>query len=174
MRHVDWRAQGRGWLTDKLPMNLLNVGFIATALPQAKILHLVRDPMDTCFSNLKEVFNRVAGFSYDQADTADYCAGYLDLMAHWRQRFPGRVHDVRYANLVTQPEAEVEAARLACGLPTPVPATAESKGAVTTASSGQVRAGVHTRGLGAWKRYRRHLQPLAARLAQHGVDVDAG
>jgi len=57
-------------LTEKLPSNFLNLGFIARALPHARILHMVRDPVDTCFSNLRTMFSDVNTFSYDQRELA--------------------------------------------------------------------------------------------------------
>ena len=69
---VEWRVEGRRYFTDKLPSNFLNIGFIAHALPQARILHMVRDPVETCFSNLRELFSEANAHSYDLAELADY------------------------------------------------------------------------------------------------------
>ena len=63
-------------LTEKLPSNFLNLGFIARALPQARILHMVRDPLDTCFSNLRTMFSDVNTFSYDQRELAEWYGQY--------------------------------------------------------------------------------------------------
>jgi tetratricopeptide (TPR) repeat protein len=169
-RHISWRAGGRRFVTDKLPMNFLNLGFIAQALPQAKILHTVRDPIDTCFSNLKEAIVGVAGYSYDQNEIADYYAGYRALMAHWQACLPGRILDVDYADLVTEPERALERVRTFCGLSdAPRPnSSLPSMRPVTTASSAQVRGKIHRRGLGAWKRYAPQLCPLRERLQKHG------
>ena len=64
---IAWRLEGRRYFTDKLPSNFLNIGFIAHALPQARILHMVRDPVETCFSNLRELFSEANPYSYDLA-----------------------------------------------------------------------------------------------------------
>ena len=68
LEQVGWRAGGRPFLVDKLPANFLNTGFIRAALPQAKVLHMRRGAMDTCFSNLKELFSNVAAYSYEQTE----------------------------------------------------------------------------------------------------------
>ncbi len=68
--HAHWRAKGKSCFTDKMPLNFLHVGFIARALPNARILHMSRNPMDTCFSNLKELFTEVYPYSYDLDDLA--------------------------------------------------------------------------------------------------------
>src|SRR3546814_13277964 len=84
------RAQGRPFLTEKLPSNFLNVGLIARALPQARFLHMERDPMDTCFSNSRTLFINAGGYSYEQTEMVDYFIGYPALMAHWNRELPGR------------------------------------------------------------------------------------
>jgi len=169
--HVAWRARGKRFIVDKLPANFLNAGFIAAALPQAKIVHLVRDPMDACFSNLKEIFSGVARYSYDQQDMADYCADYHALMAHWRARFPDRILDVGYADLVRDPEHTLARVAAFCGMSEMTIGAAEAaeNKPITTASSAQVRGEIHQRGLGAWTRYAPQLEPLRRRLAARGL-----
>jgi hypothetical protein len=168
--HAAWRAQGRPWFTDKLPLNALHVGFIAEALPAAPILHMVRDPMDTCFSNLKELFNEAYPYSYDLESLATHYGRHRRLMATWHARFPGRVLDVPYEGLVSEPEAWARRILAHCGLPWD-PRCLDVAGrasAVTTASSVQVREPIHGRGIGAWRRYAAPLEPLRARLARDG------
>src|SRR5690606_4037763 len=60
-----WLSRGNRLFTEKLPQNFFNAGFIAKAMPQARFLHLVRDPVDTCFSNLRTLFSGAALYSYD-------------------------------------------------------------------------------------------------------------
>src|SRR5690606_987330 len=76
---LGWRLGKEPAFVDKLPSNFLNIGFICRALPQAKILHLVRDPMETCFSNLRELFSDANAYSYDQLELADYFLQYRRL-----------------------------------------------------------------------------------------------
>ena len=98
-----WHTQDKPYFTDTLPVNVLNVGFIARALPHAKFLHVTRDPMDTCFSSLKEHFPGFYGHTYDQGEMAEYYKGYRQLMAHWRRLYPDRILDVRYGELTIAP-----------------------------------------------------------------------
>lgn len=82
-----WRLSNERCFTDKLPSNFLNIGFICRALPQARILHMVRDPVETCFSNLRELFadaNRIPA----QRELQLLPAGARRLMAHWHAAYP--------------------------------------------------------------------------------------
>lgn len=173
MEGMAWRLGGERFFTDKQPANFLNAGFICRALPQAKILHLVRDPMETCFSNLRELFSGTNEYSYDQLELADYFLQYRRLMAHWHAAYPGRILDVSYERLTRDPEATMREVAAHCGLAY-VPAMNDprnSKRVVSTASSVQVREGVVRRDIPKWAPYARHLQPLAAALREGGVDV---
>lgn len=172
LRHTQWLARGRAYYTDKMPANFANVGFIAKALPQARILHMVRDPMDVCFSNLKELFGDAYPHSYDQIEMANHYLGYRRLMTHWHQRFPGRILDVHYDSLVIEPSVVVRQVLDHCGLiwePHVVAIEARS-GAVPTASTAQVREPIHRRFVGRWRNYAAQLQPLRERLAIVGAN----
>jgi tetratricopeptide (TPR) repeat protein len=153
LAHTQWRAQGKPVYTDKMPPNFLNVSYIARALPQARILHMVRGPMDTCFSNLKEWFAGAYPHSYDQVEMADHFVRYRGLMAHWRAQYPELILDVRYDELVTDPEKVLREAMDFCGLP-----RQEGLAAADT------RGGVHDRCLNRWRRYEAYLGPLKERL----------
>lgn len=164
--HTQWQAQGRAFYTDKLPANFLNVGYLANALPQARFLHLVRDPMDVCFSNLKELFGDAYPHSYDQREMAAHFLRYRALMAQWHAQFPGRILDVAYDALVSDPETTARTVLAHCGLPpaTGLAAIESRTGTIATASAAQVREPIHRRFLGQWRRYETHLQPLKAAL----------
>jgi tetratricopeptide (TPR) repeat protein len=161
------RARGRPFLTEKLPSNFLNIGLIAKALPQARFLHMVRDPVDTCFSNLRTLFTHACGYSYDQIEMAEYFLGYRSLMAHWHRVLPGRVLDVDYARLVADPETVAREVFDHCGLAFEHETLDIDRNAssVATASTAQVRGGIRRDHKAAWKPYERQLQPLIARLA---------
>lgn len=166
LAHTQWWAGGRSHYTDKLPTNFLNVGYIAKALPQARILHMRREAMDSCFSNLKELFADAYPHSYDQREMANHYRHYHGLMAHWHQAFHGRVLDVHYEQLVAAPDTVAREVLAFCGLPweSSVVAPEARRGAVATASAAQVREPIHTRFVGQWKRYEAHLQPLRDQL----------
>ncbi|MFT4256734.1 MAG: sulfotransferase [Pseudoxanthomonas sp.] len=174
---VAWRLDGgKTHFTDKLPANFLNIGFILRALPQAKILHMVRDPVETCFSSLRELFSDVNPFSYDQVELAEYFVQYRRLMAHWHGAFPGRILDVEYARLTADPEATMRKVASFCGLEyrEAMRSTASSSRAVATASAVQVRGEVARRETPKWLPYRDHLQPLIETLRAGGVAVPEG
>ncbi len=166
LARTQWRARGKPFYTDKLPRNFMQIGFIHRALPQAKILRMVRDPMDTCFSNLKELFGAAYPHSYDQREMAGHFRGYQRLMAHWHRALPGRVHDVSYADLVADPERIAREVLEFCGLPWEPACVAieERLSAVATASTVQVREPIHQRSLGQWKRYEQWLETLRQAL----------
>ena len=174
LAHAAWRIGDARWFTDKLPLNVMHLGFICEAFPDAPVLHMVRDPMDTCFSNLKELFNEAYPYSYSLDALATHYGRYRRLLARWHARFPGRILDVPYAQLVTAPEDWARRVIDFCGLPWDPRCVdiASTGGAVTTASSVQVREGIHARGVSAWRRYAAPLEPLRARLQADGW-VDA-
>jgi hypothetical protein len=163
-----WRAKGKPYLTEKLPSNFLNLGFIAKALPQARILHMVRDPLDTCFSNLRTMFSDVNTFSYDQQELVEWYGQYRQLMDHWHKVMPDRILDVHYDALVDDPEGVMRGVLEFCGLPWNAAATTlEGAGAVATASSPQMRGGIIRNRKAAWAPYEKQLQPLIQGLAAY-------
>jgi hypothetical protein len=165
---TSWRAKGKPFLTEKLPSNFLNLGFIGKALPDARILHMVRDPLDTCFSNLRIMFSDVNTFSYDQSELAEWYGQYRTLMQHWHKVMPERILDVHYDELVADPEKVMRGVLDFCGLPwDEAAATLNSAGAVATASSPQMRSGIMKNRKAAWVPYESQLQPLIERLAPY-------
>lgn len=161
------RSEGRPYLIDKNPLNIMYAGFIARALPQARILCLRRDPMDACMSNLKNLFtNDAFAYSYDLDELADYYGRFDRLCRHWRETLGGQFLEVSYEQLAAEPLAVSERVMAFCGLsfdPGLVDIT-RNAAPVTTASSSQVRESINTRGIGAWRKYESQLQPLRKRL----------
>lgn len=172
IERIRWHAEGKPFVTDKLPMNYLNIGAILSALPGARVVHMVRHPMDTCFSNLKEGFAGVADYSYQQESLADFFARYRRLMRHWHALFPGRILDIAYEDLVLHPKETSGRVLVACGLPATDATTDRTRGAVTTASSAQVRGDISGKNIGAWKRYALYLEPLKRQLQAAGEAID--
>lgn len=174
MRGAREAAFGADVFIDKMPVNFIYCGLIAKALPRARILHLVRDPMDAGYAVFKTLFNQAYFFSYEQSQLADYLACYHRLMAHWHALLPGRILDVRYESLVTDTEAEARRVLEFCGLewrPEVLAPDANARPS-TTASAAQVREPVHSRSVGRWREVAGALEPLRARLQRHGL-VDA-
>lgn len=173
-RYLDglaWRLKSEHVVTDKLPSNFLNTGFICQALPQAKLLHMVRDPVEVCFSNLRELFAGANPYSYDQIELADFYLEYLKLMEHWHRTFPGRILDVHYGRLVADPETTISEICTFVGLDyqPEMLDIGNSKRAVSTASAVQVRSGIIRREMPKWKPYEQYLQPMINRLREGGA-----
>jgi hypothetical protein len=162
-----WRARGRPFLTEKLPANLLSAGLIAKALPQAKLLRVVRDPMDTCFSNLRTFFAGAAAYSHDQRQLGGQFLRCDRLARQLHAAMPGRILDVAYEDLVADTEATARRVFDFCGLAFAPEAmdVGRAPGDVATASAASVRDGILRDRGGAWKPYERHLQPLREALA---------
>lgn len=161
-------------VVDKAPLNFLYLGIIALALPGARVVHLRRDPLDSCFAMYKTLFRMGYPFSYDQRDLARYYGAYARLMSHWRERLPGYFLDVDYEDLVSAHEATTRRMLEFCGL-TFDPACLEfhlNPGATATASAAQVREPLHGRSVRSSRRVAAHLAPLRAALRAEGFDVE--
>lgn len=157
-----WRTGGQPYITDKLPSNFLNIGFLAQALPRARFIHMRRDPIDVGLSNLRTLFGTGTGYAYDQMHFVDYFQRYEKLMQHWHAIFPGRILDVEYSDLVAEPEAMARRMAEFCGLPfEPAMVKIEERSdAVATASSVMMRDGIRKDRGKVWKAYETQLQPL--------------
>jgi Flp pilus assembly protein TadD len=163
LAQTQWRARGKPFYVDKLPPNYMLLGFIHRALPHAPILHMVRDPMDVCFSNYKALFGDASySYSYNFSALAAHYASYRRLMRHWHAVMPGRIFDVDYTRLVNDPEGLIRPVLDYCGLPYEPDCADLSRNtaAVDSLSSAQVREPIHTRTLGEWRHYEPQLQPL--------------
>ncbi len=160
--------------TDKLPQNYLMIPLILAALPNAKIVHLTRDPMDACFASFKQLFADAYLHSYDQCEMARHHARYRRLMAVWRERWPGRFFDISYEATVSAFEPGVRELLAYLGLPFEEACLQfhRQTAAVSTASAVQVREPVHSRSVGRWKRYRERLQPMLETLEKAGVSIE--
>jgi tetratricopeptide (TPR) repeat protein len=166
LQQTQWRAEGRPWFVDKLPPNIQLAGFIRKALPQARILHMRRDPMDLCFSNWRALFGDAYGYSYDLQALAAHHGHYARLVAHWHAVMPGAIHDVDYLALASDTEATARALLEHCGLAYE-PGLLQAGGnaaPVATLSSAQVREPIRAR-RAEWQPYARQLEPLRAALA---------
>jgi Flp pilus assembly protein TadD len=159
------------WFVDKLPSNFLYIPLILKSLPQARVVHVARDPMDACFASFKQLFADAYPHSYDQAETARHFVRYARLMALWSERFPGRIVTVRYEDVAGDLEPNARALIDALGLPWEDACLEfhRQPGAVATASAVQVREPAHTRSVGRWRRYERQLEPMRLVLREAGL-----
>ena len=159
---------------DKMPLNFFYLGFIALALPRAKIVCLRRHPLDSCLSVYRQLFAvtfSYYNFAYDLGDIGRYYVLFDRLMAHWRRVLPGRVLEVQYEALVERQESETRRILEFCGLPwEPACLNFQDNAApVATASSVQVRAPLYNTSVGRWRRYRAHLEPLVEQFDAAGI-----
>jgi tetratricopeptide (TPR) repeat protein len=147
---------------DKLPNNFLYVGLILLAMPNAKIINTVRNPMDNCFGCFKQLWAEGQNFTYDLEDLGRYYRDYHRLMAHWQAIFGDKIYSVNYEAVVADLETNVKALLDYCGLPMEEQCLRfhETERAVNTASSEQVRQPIYTSAVAYWKHFDEHLQPL--------------
>lgn len=162
-----WRARDKTFYIDKQPPNWVLAGLIHAALPGARILHLVRDPMDVCFSNWRAFFGDTYSYSYAMDTLTAYYRGYRRTLQHWHAVMPGAILDVPYAELVREPDATLRKVLDFCGLAWESGCSDITRNAAPSAtlSAAQVRSPVHDRAFGEWRRYAMHLSGLESALA---------
>ena len=153
-------SNGCWFVSDKMPQNFMHIGLLLKALPEAKVIHVKRDPAATCWSNFKHYFSvKGLGYSYDLKDTVQYYKLYIDLIEFWDQQYSGHIYHLDYDNLTL--EQELETKRLiehleldwedSCLSPQ------ENKRSVRTASQQQVRQKVYTGSSQAWRKFEPYL-----------------
>ena len=150
-------------VVDKMPTNFPFLGLIQAALPNARIIHMQRNPLDTCLSIYTQHFETAVSYANDLEDLAHYYTEYLRIMQHWRTALPGNaILDVPYEGLVDQPEAWSRKMLEFIGLPWD-PRCLDphlAKRAVITASKWQVRQKINAASVGRWRNYAKFLGPL--------------
>lgn len=174
---LDLRS-GRARFIDKMPNNFSHVGLLQLILPNSTIIDVRRHPLDACFSAYKQYFAEGQSFSYDLEDLGRYYRAYLGLMDHWDRVLPGKVLCVQYERLVRDTESEVRRLLAHCRLPFDAACLRfhETRRAVRTASSEQVRQPIYDSAIGHWRHYRAELEPLRRSLGTalerfEGLDV---
>jgi tetratricopeptide (TPR) repeat protein len=154
-------------ITDKMTANFLFCGLIHLALPNATIVHMVRDPIDTCVSCFGTHFIEGQGHTYDLAALGRYYRHYRALMAHWHQVLPpGRIVDVQYEDLVADLEGTARRVVAHCGLPWDDRCLDfhRTERTVRTASATQVRRPIYKDSVGRWRGVKDFLGPLLTEL----------
>lgn len=149
-------------ITDKMPMNFRLLGFILSAIPEAKIVHLKRDPIATCWSNYNHYFTAGNGFSFDQEDLSKFYNLYLEIMDLWHELFPNKIYDLCYEDLTMDQENETRKLLKYCELEWDKNCLDfhKNKRGVLTASSAQVRKKMYQGSSNDWKEYEKYLEPL--------------
>jgi tetratricopeptide (TPR) repeat protein len=154
-------------ITDKMPSNYYLVGLIHLAMPNAKIIHSMRDPVDTCISCFSKLFSAQQNHTYDLGELGRYYKRYERLMAHWRQILPaGSFLDVRYEDVVADLEGQARRILAYCGLPWDDRCLSfhRTERVVRTASAIQVRKPIYQGAIGRWRVYEEQLGPLLRAL----------
>lgn len=163
---------GKTRVTDKQPVNFPYVGIIRAILPNAKVIHCRRDPLDTCLSVFRLLFTGGLPFSYDLRELGTYYTLYRELMAHWHDVLPGFVFDVQYEDMVDDQEGTSRRLLEFCGLPWEDSCLEfhRTDRTVRTASLSQVRQPIYRASVGAWRAYADQLGPLFEALGMPPPD----
>lgn len=157
------RAPDAKYLTDKMPTNFLAIGLIHLMLPNAKIIHVNRNPVDTCLSCFMQLFSNNQEHTYDLSELGHYYSDYVRLMQHWRNVLPaGSFLEVQYESIVA--EQEIQSRRIIdfCGLDWNDACLDfyKNKRTIGTASKTQVRQPVYKSSVERWRSYEKFLGPL--------------
>ena len=158
------RAHSGGYkhVCDTTPMNFLYVGLIATILPGARLVHCLRNPMDTCLSIYQQPLSNTHAYAHEIKDLGGFYKLYKGLMNHWHSILPGRIYDLRYETMVTDNETEIRKLLDYCELPFHENCLTfhKSERSIRTPSASQVRQPIYTTSIDRWKRYETQLSPL--------------
>ena len=160
-------ADGKVRIIDKLPGNFFSIGLIRLILPNAKIIHTMRDPVDTCVSCYSKLFATGLDFSYDLAELGRFYRCYSELMTHWRSVLPpGTILDVSYEEVVDDLEGQARRLIDYCGLPWDDRCVGfyRTSRPVKTASAVQVRKPLFRSSLQRWRKYEADIAPLLHEL----------
>ncbi|HUN52596.1 MAG TPA: tetratricopeptide repeat protein [Candidatus Sulfotelmatobacter sp.] len=167
VRRVQTMAPAAERIVDKLPENFRHVGFIRLILPNARIIHMRRNPVDTCLSCFSKLFSGNQPHTYDLAELGRYYRAYDRLAAHWRAVLPPEAMlEVQYEDVVADLEAQARRIVAYCGLEWDEGCLAfhKSNRPVRTASASQVRQPIYSKSVERWLPYKDQLKPLLDEL----------
>lgn len=171
MNAVDYKLSDRPFFIDKLPENFLYLGFIAKAFPDAHIIHLRRNPMDSCFAMYKQSFFK---FAYTLESLGKYYVAHDRLRCHWEKLLKDRLIEVEYEALVADQEGRIRSLldKLDLDFEQACLDFDLNEAPSATASAVQVREKVHARSVNKWRNFASELQPLKEHLVNAGICVD--
>lgn len=170
-------SNGAARVTDKMPYNFMELGLIHLLFPHARIIHCIRDALDTCLSCFFQNFPAATGWAFDLGDTGFFHKQYERMMHHWREGLHLPMLEVCYEDLVRDPEPHIRQMLDHCGLAWEEQCLRfhESTRIVNTASYQQVRLPMYTKSVGRWRHYRKHLSSLLSELElEFGDDGQGG
>lgn len=157
-------------ITDKWPLNFRHIGFIFSALPEAKIVHVKRDARAICWSIYKHIFiGKGNGWAYNLDDLSKFYNLYVQLMDYWHKIYPNKIYDISYEELTINQEKETKALLKYCNLEWDQNCLNfhENKRDVNTASAVQVRKKMYQGSSDDWKKYEKFLEPLVKSLKDY-------
>ncbi len=158
------------YITDKMPTNFLNLGLISIMFPNARIIHIKRDPIDTCLSCYFKRFVdfKNLSFTFDLEDLGFFYNEYLRLMEHWKNVLQGKFIEVQYEDLVANQKdvTEIMLSYLDLDWDENCMKFYENQRGVTTSSLHQVRQPIYKGAVGRWRSYEKHIGPLIDVLNQ--------
>ena len=163
---VDNFQTNKKFITDKAPLNFLWIGFIKIIFPDAKIIHIKRNPKDNCLSLYKNVFDLNLNWSYDQKDLLNFYLNYQSLMEFWAEKIPNFIHDIQYENLINNPKFETENLLKFCNLNWEEDCLNyfNNKKAIKTVSAPQARKPIYKSSLNSSKNFEVYLKELFSGL----------
>lgn len=150
-----WRARGKACLVDSQPANWMVAGLVHAALPRARILHVLRDPLDAAFANYRTLASGADTWSHDFATLAEHHGDCRRLMRHWHDVLPGVVMDVVYEDLLRAPRDMLRKVLAFCGLETAAP---REDGAARAGDAARIPPQMELPGT--WRHYAAQLEPL--------------
>jgi len=169
-------APTAGHIVDKMPNNFLRIGLIKLAFPAARIIHVQRDPVDTCLSCFSKSFSGDLPYSYNLAELARYYRAYERLMIHWQQVLPGgSILNIRYEDLVADLEGQSRQVLAFCDIPWHQQCLQfhQNPRTVRTSSLTQVRQPLYTSSVGRWHSFPELVGPLLESLTDLGATTDS-
>ena len=163
-------------MTDKQPSNFVSVGFIRQVFPEARIIHIRRDPVETGFSIFRRDFARTWQFANSQADIAHYYAQHSRVMNSWNALFPNDIAFLQYEDFVHDFEPHLRRLIAFCGLEWESACLEyyKQERTVITFSTAQVRKPPSPEHLNSTRAYIQHLTPMIESLKEFGVDLETG
>lgn len=175
LNHIDSLAPGKKRIVNKAITNYIWIGAIHLCFPKAKIIHVVRNPIDCCLSAFTTNFQPgIQPYSYDLNELGAYFAGYMQLMRHWKSILPGRtILTVRYEDIIADLEGQARRILECLDLPWSKNCLRfyETSRAIKTASALQVRKPLYSSSIGRWRHYERNLLPLITALGDYAREI---
>jgi hypothetical protein len=148
-------------VTDKLPINFKWIGLIKLIIPDAKIVHCIRNSRDTCFSIFKNFFtSNELDFAYNIDETVEFYNLYNELIMHWKKILPNFIFDIKYENLINKKDFEIKNLLKACDLNWDDNCLKfyNNKRPILTASDTQARKQLYNTSINSWKKFEEKLE----------------